>query len=105
MGLKVFWTAFAKKQLKIIFEYYKENTSKTVARKIIIGIVNETIILKKQPFQGQIEELLKSNSREIRYFIYKNYKLIYWFNNSKNQIEILDVFDTRQNPTKIDREK
>ena len=43
------------------------------------------------------------------YFIYpltvKKYKIIYWFNKDKNRIEISDVFDARQNPIKIKRQK
>ena len=40
-----------------------------------------------------------------RYLVYKNYKVIYWINEKENRIEINDVFDTRQNPTKIKRTK
>ena len=35
----------------------------------------------------------------------QNYKIIYWINEEKNRIEIVDIFDTRQNPLKIKREK
>lgn len=66
-------------------------------------IINETLILKYQPQVGQIEELLKSKKEEFRYLVYKNYKIIYWINYKKHQIEIIDVFDIRQNPVKIER--
>jgi len=48
---------------------------------------------------------LSERPQEFRYLIYKNYKIIYWYNQHKNWIEINDVFDTRQNPIKIRREK
>jgi hypothetical protein len=68
-------------------------------------IYNAAFILKKHPEIGQIEELLKNRKEEFRYLIHKNCKLIYWININKNQIEIIDVFDTRQNPPKIKRTK
>lgn len=52
MELIVYWTDFAKGELKRIFEYYK---------------------------------------------------VIYFINSEKNQVEITDVFDTRQNPIKMSR--
>ena len=65
----------------------------------------ETLKLKIQPRIGQEEEILKSRKQEFRYLVYKNYKVIYWINEKENRIEINDVFDTRQNPTKIKRTK
>jgi hypothetical protein len=50
---------------------------------------------------GQIEELLIDREQSFRYLVHKNYKIIYWINLIKNRIEIVDVFDTRQNPEKI----
>jgi len=65
----------------------------------------ETLKLKEHPVIGQKEDFLISNPKEIRYLIFKNYKIIYWLNFEKNSIEILDVFDTRQNPQNIKRIK
>ena len=48
-----------------------------------------------------LRNLLKERIQNFRYLIFKNYKIIYWFNKEKNWIEIVDVFDTRQNPPKI----
>ncbi|SFG49171.1 ParE toxin of type II toxin-antitoxin system, parDE [Algoriphagus hitonicola] len=62
-------------------------------------------MLKKNPKIGRIEELLKERKERFRFLIYKNYKLIYWINKKENRIEIVDVFDTRQNPIKISRGK
>jgi len=103
MELKIYWTDFSKKELQNIFEYYKENASIKVARSVTIGIAKETLKLKKQPEIGQIEELLIDRPNEFRYLVYKNYKIIYWVNKRENRIEINDVFDSRQNPIKIER--
>ena len=105
MELEIYWTDFSKKELKNIFNYYKENASLKVARSLVIGITKEATKLKKQPTIGQKEELLVKDSRDFRYLVFKNYKIIYWTNLEKNRIEVFDVFDTRQNPIKMERVK
>ncbi|WP_341222048.1 type II toxin-antitoxin system RelE/ParE family toxin [Polaribacter atrinae] len=105
MELTVFWTEFSEKELESLFKYYKEKANVTVAKEIISGIYEETLKLKQQPRIGQAEEFLKQRKQEFRYLVYKNYKIIYWINNSENRIEINDVFDTRQNPPKLKRTK
>jgi plasmid stabilization system protein ParE len=61
--------------------------------------------LQKQPDIGQIEELLTDRIQNFRYLVHKNYKIIYWINIEQSRIEIVDVFDTRQNPVKVKRVK
>ncbi len=103
MGLKVFWTAFSERELANIYEYHKEKASIRIAKNLVEGIFNETLKLKTQPKIGQPEELLKNRKENFRYLVYKNYKIIYWINEKESRIEINDVFDTRQNPEKIER--
>ena len=103
MELKIYWTNFSKKELQNIFEYYKVNASLKVAKRLTIGIAKETLKLKKQPEIGQIEELLLDRPNEFRFLVYKNYKIIYWINKREKRIEINDIFDSRQNPIKIER--
>ena len=105
MELKIYWTDFAKNELQENFNYLKENASLRVARKETQKIVKETHRLKKQPEIGQIEELLSERKQEFRYLVHQTYKIIYWINKEKNQIEIVDVFDTQQHPIKIKRLK
>ncbi|SRR5690606_1188205 len=105
MELKVFWTRFAKYKLEDIFSYYKYRTGVKTARKIVTGITDETIILTKNPEIGQVEELLKERPQQFRYLVYTNYKIIYRINREKNRIVIDNVFDTRQNPLKIQETK
>ena len=77
MELEIYWTDFSKKELKNIFNYYKENASLKVARSLVIGITKEATKLKKQPTIGQKEELLAKDSSDFRYLVFKNYKIIY----------------------------
>ena len=105
MELEIQWTDFSKKELKNIFNYHKEKASLNVARNIVLGITKEALKLKNHPEIGQEEELLKNDSRDFRYLIFTNYKIIYWTNSEKNRIEIFAVFDTRQSPIKMKRVK
>ncbi|WP_026838985.1 type II toxin-antitoxin system RelE/ParE family toxin [Gillisia sp. JM1] len=103
MALEVYWTEFSERELEKIFEHYQKKVSYNVAKKLTDGIYNEALQLEKQPEIGQIEELLKNREQQFRYLIYKSYKIIYWINKLESKIEVNDVFDTRQNPTKIKR--
>lgn len=103
--MKIFWTAFAKRELRNIFDYYKIKASPKIAKKLVIEIVEKTNALDFQNKIGQKEELLSDRKENFRYLVSNNYKIIYWINKEKNRIEIVDIFDTRQNPLKIEREK
>jgi len=103
MGLKIYWTDFAKAELNDIFKFYYENVGLKVAKNIITGIISHTLSLSLQPEMGAVELLLDNRKINFRYLVYKNYKIIYWYNKEKNRIDILDVFDTRQNPIKMER--
>lgn len=103
MELKIFWTDFSRQELQKIFDYLKENAGLRIAKNEIQKIVKETLQIKNQPEIGQQEELLVSRKKEFRYLVHQNYKIIYWVNRDFGQVEVIDIFDTRQNPTKIQR--
>lgn len=105
MAIKVFWTNFAKSELKNIFDFYREKEGINIARKLVEAIVEKGNSFTEFSKIGQREELLSDRKENFRYLIYKNYKLIYWLNKDKNRIEIVDVFDVWQSPEKIKREK
>ena len=103
MELKIYWTDFAKSELRKINKYFRENTSLRVAKNETQKIRISTHRLKKQPEIGQVEQLLSGRKLEFRYLVHQTYKIIYWINLDQNQIEIIDVFDTHQHPVKIER--
>jgi len=105
MALKIIWSEFAETQLDEIYDYYEKKASTRVAKKLVRGIINESKKLIKSPLIGQEEELLKQRETEYRYLVFKNYKLIYSVDNQNGYIKIADIFDTRQNPTKLKRTK
>ena len=101
MELEVYWTTFAIDKLNLINDYYQLKAGEKIARTLIRGIINESIKLEKNPRIGQKEELLIERPEEFRYLIYKKYKIIYVINSTKHRIDIVNVFDTRQNPVNI----
>lgn len=105
MELEVYWLELAENKLEDIYSYYSVKASKKIAQKLVIEIVDQTIGIEKQPKMGAIEVNLKHKEQEFRYLIFKNYKIIYWINYEFRRIEIANVFDTRQDPEKINETK
>ena len=72
-----------------------------IANQISKELITRTDSLSAFPKIGAVEEFLLERPQKFRYVISKNYKIIYWINNKEKRIEISDVFDTRQNPEKL----
>ena len=97
--LKIFWLKSAKIELRLIKQYYTDIAGHSVGTKISHDIKVYADILKTHPEAGPEEETLKHLKKGHRYLVKGNYKLIY--RNINNSIFIIDVFDTRLNPTKL----
>ena len=105
MSYKVIWSNFAESELDKIFEYYVEKASLKVAKNIIQNILAEPNRLIDNSEIFQTEELLIDREDSYRYIVCDNYKIIYSIDIELKLIKIADVFDTRQNPIKIKRNK
>ena len=105
MKFKIIWSDYAETQLDEIFRYYIENASLRVAKNVLERIVAEPNRLTENPYASPVEELLLNRENVYRYLICKNYKIIYSIDEDNRFIQIADVFDTRQNPQKIKRNK
>ena len=101
MEVKVLWSDTSLVQLQEIFEYYSFKASPDIARKIIKGIVEKSILLESNPLIGVKEPLLVDRPFEYRFIVENNYKIIYRFNGKIARI--VSVFDCRQNPQKLER--
>ena len=100
--MKVIWTNFAAGMLMQIYQYYKEKAGNAVSKKIKTEIFAATKQLKKYPTSGQIELNLEKLNENHRYLIAGNFKVIY--REISEGVLITDVFDTRQDPVKINEE-
>ena len=105
MGLKVEWTEFAENQLLNIFEFYYDGQNKSYCDKIIESLIKRTFILESNPFIGQIEDWLQNRFEQNRYLIEGNYTIIYFVDESINTVYITNVFDCRQESSRILRTK
>lgn len=105
MNFTVIWSDFAEMQLDDIYDYYTNNAGSKIATNIVTSIIIESDKLKSSPFIGQVEELLSQIKIQYRYLIVNNHKLIYSVDEQRAFIKIADVFDTRQNPPKLKRNK
>lgn len=105
MELKLNWTEYSKNELRKIFLYYKSKSNLKTAKKLVEQISKEVFILEKYPFIGKIEEQLVDRKEEFRYFLYSNHKIVYYVDVEINLVEIVDIFDCRQEPLKIKRTK
>lgn len=105
MELEVYWLELAESKLEDIYSYYSIKASKKIAQKLVNGIIDRTIGIEKQPKKGAVETSLKHREQEFRYLVFKNYKIVYWINYEFGRIEIANVFDTRQDPKKINETK
>ena len=97
--MRVQWTNSAKEDLEDIFSYYTFVASEKVAKSITKRIVKRSIDLKSNPFIGVKEELITDKSKQYRYLVVDNYKIIYFI--VDDLVVISTVFDSRQNPAKL----
>jgi toxin ParE1/3/4 len=105
MKLKIVWSQFAENEIVKIYDYYLQKAGIRVAKKIIQEIISEPNKLISNNLSTQVEELLLDRENGYHYLVCKNYKIIYSINRENKQIQIADVFDTRQNPVKLKRTK
>ena len=67
---------FSKNELQNIFNYYKENTNKVLAKNIVEGLVKRAEVLSNFPEIGPIEILLDNRIENFRNLVHKNYLLV-----------------------------
>ena len=101
--MKVFQTQFAEDKLEDVYSYYCEKAGQSIAIKLVNELITKSLELELNPLIGQKESLLVNRIQEFRYLVHKNYKLIYLVNQDKKRIEIINLFDCRQNPQELNK--
>lgn len=97
--MEILWSDFSIEMLLEIYNYYKKEASTATAKKIKSEILNTAKQLKKHPTSGQIELNLEKLNEGHRYLVKGNYKII--CKEIPEGLLITDVFDTRQDPIKL----
>ncbi len=98
--MKIVWSDFASANLKDVFSYHKEAAGENIARNLRNKIFETTKQLENHPLSGQVEASLMHLGEGHRYLVSGNYKIVYRI--IEDVVLITDLFDTRQDPIKID---
>lgn len=86
----IFWTPFALSRLDEIFDFIAEEAKSSIpAKKVIDKIVKQTDRLIHFPELGQKELLLQEIGQDSRYIVEGNYKIIYEYYKTENNIRPL----------------
>jgi plasmid stabilization system protein ParE len=100
--MRIYWEDEASDDLEKIQEFLRTHFGKNFANKVIDKIFTKAELLEHFPEMGTIQQSFQDKELlPIRYLVESNYKILYQINAPKGLIEILAVFDTRQNPSKI----
>lgn len=97
------WTPKANLRLTEIFNYCLSQYGASVTLRFKKAIDNDIELLSKFPYMGKMEELYYY-SHEIRSLVEGHYKILYFVNEAITTIYIIDIFDCRQNPSKLEDE-
>lgn len=99
--MRVDWKESAVNDVEEVYEKLKINRGKLSADKEIDKIFDQTALLENFPKMGAVQENHNAGGETVRYLVQGNYKILYQINTSKGLVEILAVFDTRQDPSKM----
>ena len=94
----VVWSNKATSSLQAIHNFI-QNDSPQGAKKVVRELVKLAQSLQTFPLRFPIEPLLAEEAIEYRFVTKWSYKIIYTV--EENQILIVNIFDTRQSPSKL----
>lgn len=101
--MKISWTDFASECLKEVYYYHKIVAGERIARNLRTKIFKSTLQLASQPLSGQIEMTLQHLGESHRYIVSGKYKIVYRL--TEETVLITDLFDSRQDPLRINDTK
>ena len=93
----VIWSAEALADLETIYDFIAEK-SQQAAQRIINDMLARTKQLESFPESGASQETVKSKSKEYRYLVEGNYKIIYSYQPEVQAVYVEIIFDTRYDP-------
>ncbi len=96
---KVVWTVQAKDDLLEVFESLEKSLGWEHADTVTSRLVTKSFRLEQFPAMGPIEWRHSDRFKTVRYLVEGHYKIYYEIR--PDSVEILSVFDTRQNPERL----
>ncbi len=97
--VQVIWSDEALNDLETIYDFLVEK-SQPAAQRIVENILSKSKQLESFPKSGAKQET-KAGSKEYRYLVEGNYKVIYSYEQENQAIYIAVVFDTRYDPERL----
>ena len=96
------WTSRAKKDLKKVYDFYKELAGEDKAYELIIKVLDRVDLLSDSRYvkMGAVDEQFQHLKHQYKKLIEKNIKVTYRLSKTKSVVYINRVFETRQNPSK-----
>lgn len=98
---QVIWSREALIDLENIYDFLAEK-SPHAAKQTIENILARTRQLETFPDSGSIQKTLKTKHKAYRYLVEGNYKIIYSYRSKVLTVYIETIFDTRQDPGKLE---
>lgn len=99
--MKIDWSKKARRRLHDIKAFYEKKSIK-VSKEILKDIKSAVEPLREFPQMAAIEPLLSDLPKSFRSLVIRNtYKIIYYVDDSKEIINIITVWDCRQDDKKL----
>lgn len=101
--MKVIWIPFAQNEVRKTARYINKEFGKERRDQFINEVRNVSRLLSENPKLGKPEPLLADYTKMYRSYVMNNLnKIIYWI--AENQIEIVDLWDVRRDPTSLTKQ-
>jgi len=101
--MEINWRPQAQEALYGIYRFYSVKNQKA-AERIINAILEAVDKLSIFPKMAPVEDMLSGLANEYRSMVVRRlFKVIYFINESTDEIVVVTIFDCRQNPSKLRR--
>jgi plasmid stabilization system protein ParE len=97
MSKQVVWSPLSESDFERILDYLNDNWGDKVANQFID--LTESMLKQIAVNPGQFP-VIHNDQKKIRKCVLTKHNTLY-YRNSKNQIDLLRIFDSRQNPNKL----
>ncbi|WP_080904677.1 type II toxin-antitoxin system RelE/ParE family toxin [Parabacteroides sp. Marseille-P3160] len=102
--MEIIWQPKAEQRLKEIYSFYREK-SRSEANKLLVDIKNAVFPLVQFPQMAALEPYLSDLPVSFRSLVVRdNYKIIYFIDEDKDIINIVTIWDCRQDDKKLKNE-
>lgn len=95
--MKITWSTYALNALYNTFDYVEEHFGKATLSKLKQSVKHINAMLPKQPFAGQIEQLLEESPIQFRSILVSDINRIV-YRVTDDEIVVVDFWDMRRDP-------